>query len=119
LVFNKKNYDKNKIRGCSCGFICGKTFPADFLAHLPAKIDFLRIFLWVLLRIHLRIVCRKDATNFFSFSAENSAGKFPEDSKIRRKRLPTKVLAGNQNSQENPQVISKILVVYITRKLQI
>jgi hypothetical protein len=61
--------------------------------------------------------------------AANSAGKFPADSKNRRKQLPTKVLAGNQNPQENPQetcflrifglkpqenpqVISKILVVF-------
>jgi hypothetical protein len=60
--------------------------------------------------------------------AEISAGNFPADSKIRRKQLPIKVLAGNQNPQqnpqetcflrkfglkpqENPQVISKILVV--------
>jgi hypothetical protein len=95
-----------------------------FSAHLPAKIGFLRIFLWILLQSYLRIVCRKDAAEFFSFMAENSAGKFPADSKIRRKQLPTKVLAGNQNPQEtcflrifdlklqeNPRVISKILVV--------
>jgi hypothetical protein len=38
-----------------------------------------------------------------SFSAGNSAGKFPADFKNRRKQLPTKVLARNQNPQENPQ----------------
>jgi hypothetical protein len=82
--------------------------------------------LWILLQSYLLIVCRKDAGDFFSFSAGNSAGKFPEDSKIRRKQLPTKVLAGNQNPQEtrflrifslklqeNPQVINKILVVLL------
>jgi hypothetical protein len=36
------------------------------------------------------------------FLAENSAGKFPADSKFRRKQLPMKVLAGNPNPQEIP-----------------
>jgi hypothetical protein len=61
-----------------------------------------------------------------SFSAGNSAGKFPADFKNRRKQLPTKVLAGNQNpqemgflrifgqnSQENLQENRKFLVVFV------
>jgi hypothetical protein len=119
----KKNYyyKKNNITAenvpNSCGFICKKTFPADFPAHLPAKIGFLRILLWILLQSYLLIVCRKDAGDFFSFSAGNSAGKFPEDSKIRRKQLPTKVLAGNQNPQENPQE-TRFLPADFSLKLQ-
>jgi hypothetical protein len=68
--------------------------------------------------------------------AANSAGKFPADSKNRRKILPTKVLAGNQilqeipqktyflrifcpNPQENPQVIKRFLVVEVKRRFTI
>ncbi|MCI20896.1 hypothetical protein A2U01_0042059, partial [Trifolium medium] len=46
----------------------------------------------------------KFAADLFLFLAENSAGKFPEDSKNRRKQLPTKVLAGNLNPQEIPRI---------------
>jgi hypothetical protein len=53
------------------------------------------------------ITCGLSAGTFASasslFSAGNSAGKFPADYKNRRKQLPTKVLAGNQYPQENPQ----------------
>jgi hypothetical protein len=68
--------------------------------------------------------------------AENSAGKFPADSRNRRKQLPTKVLAGNRNPQqipqqtcflrifgpnpqENPQVIRTFLVVKEEEKMTI
>jgi hypothetical protein len=35
-----------------------------------------------------------------SFSAADSAGKFPKNLKIRRKQLPTKIIPGNQNPKK-------------------
>jgi hypothetical protein len=83
MLESKKNIIAKKIPSC------GNTFSAKFVADLLAKIRFLENF--------LRIVAGKFYANLFSFSAEHSAGKFPEDSKNRRKLLPTKVLAGNEN----------------------
>jgi hypothetical protein len=102
-----------------------------FFMHLYR---FLRIYLrkndsWgVSCGIYSRITCGffagKFPTDLLWFLVENSAGKFPADSKNRRNQLPTKVLAGNPNPQEtcflrifcpnpqqNPQEISKFLVV--------
>jgi hypothetical protein len=75
------------------------------------------------------LLAAKFSVDLILFSAGNSAGKIPADSKNRRKQLPTKVLAGNLNPQEipqetcflrifcpfpqeNPQVICRFLVVF-------
>ncbi|PNX54581.1 hypothetical protein L195_g048201, partial [Trifolium pratense] len=41
------------------------------------------------------------AADLFSFSAGNSAAKFPKDSKNGRKQLPTKVVEENGKSRED------------------
>ncbi|KAK2445523.1 hypothetical protein QL285_016445 [Trifolium repens] len=46
----------------------------------------------------------------------NSAGRFPADSENRRKQLPTKVLAGNPNPQENLQEKGRFLVGLCQKK---
>jgi hypothetical protein len=94
----------------------------EFPADLPAEICFLRNFMRFSLRN--KVSCGIFATTSLLFSTGNSAGKFPADFKNRRKQLPTKVLAGNQNPQEisqetyflrilgpNPQEKRKFLVV--------
>jgi hypothetical protein len=48
---------------------------------LPAETDFPRIFLRNTLPNYLRIIAGMFAAVFFSFSAENSVGKFPADLK--------------------------------------
>jgi hypothetical protein len=118
LVFNKKIITTKKgmflriylrkivSSGFSCAFTCENRFPADFPVDITAE---------------LPADCLQErCCKFFLIFGR----------KFRRKQLPTKVLAGNQNPQEtcflrifglkpqeNPQVISKILVVTKTCEL--
>jgi hypothetical protein len=120
LVFNKKIITtkirdvpadlsaENVSSGFSCVFTCENRFPADFPVDITAELP----------ADYLKERCGR----FFPIFVR----------KFRRKQLPTKVLAGNQNPQENPQetcflrifglkpqenpqVISKILVVFCFR----
>jgi hypothetical protein len=69
LGFFKNSFSKNihyykKKSGSSCGFICGKLFPADFHVVLPAETGFLRNFLRLLMRNYLRIIRRNVCYSF-------------------------------------------------------
>jgi hypothetical protein len=64
-------------------------FPVD----LSAETYFLVISCRYYCGITFRLFAEKITANLFSFSAKQFAGKFPEDFKICRKQLPTKVLA--------------------------
>jgi hypothetical protein len=78
-------------------------FPAEFHAILSTEMGFLRNYLPYCCGFTCRLSAGTFALASSSFSAGNSAGKFPADFKNRSKQLPTKVLAGNQNPQENSQ----------------
>ncbi|MCH92279.1 hypothetical protein A2U01_0013216, partial [Trifolium medium] len=83
VLRNYKNRECRRSMGhtvrVSRGFSCGNTFSEEFPADITAEFSQESL---------LRVVSL--------FLATNSAGKFPEDSKNRRKQLPTK-----ENPREN------------------
>jgi hypothetical protein len=95
--------------------------PAEFPKGFAVETDFLRIFLRKTLPNYLRIIVGMFAAVLFLIFCHRKLSCGFEN---RRKQLPTKVLAGNPNPQEtcflrifcpnpqqNPQEISKFLVV--------